>query len=46
MLRELAGRAEKCVLRWFGHIERMEEEQLVKRIVGSDVRDVWLRGRP
>ena len=23
-------------LRWFGHTERMEEDLLVKRIVGSD----------
>ena len=31
------------MLRWFEHMERMEEDQLVKKIVGSDVR---LRGRP
>ena len=36
--RELADRAEQCVLRWFGHMERMEEERLVKRFLGSDVR--------
>ena len=46
VLRELGGRAEQCVLRWFGHMERMEEDRLVKRIVGSDVRGVRLRGRP
>ena len=40
---ELADRAEQCVLRWFGHMERMEENQLVKRIIGSDVRGVRLR---
>ena len=27
-------------------MERMEEAQLVKRIVGSDVRSVRLRGKP
>ena len=36
--RELAGQTELSVLRWFGHKERMEEDWLVKRIVGSDVR--------
>ena len=36
--RELADRKEQCVLRWFGHMERMEEDWLVKRIVGSNVR--------
>ena len=27
----LSGRAEKCVLRWFGHIERMYDERMAKR---------------
>ena len=35
MLGELAGQAEQNVLRWSGHMERMEEDRLVKRIVGS-----------
>ena len=34
------------MLRWFGHMERMEEDQLVKGIVESDVRSVRLKGRP
>ena len=42
MLRELAGGTEQCVLRWFRD-KRMEEDQLVKRIVGSNVRSVRLR---
>ena len=33
------------MLRWFGHKERMDEDQLVKRKVGPDVRGVRLRGR-
>ena len=44
MLRELAG--QQCVMRWFGHVERMKEDQLVKKIMGSDIRSVRLRGRP
>ena len=44
-MRELGGQAEQCVLRWFGHMERMKEDRLVKRIVRSDVRGVRLRER-
>ena len=32
--------------RQFGHMERMKEDQLVKRIVRSKVRGVRLRGKP
>ena len=34
------------VLRWFGHVERMADERLVKRVYGSDIRGVRCRGRP
>ena len=34
---------EQNALRWFRHMKRMEEDQLVKKIVGSDVRGVRLR---
>ena len=44
-MREMAGRAEQY-FEVFGHMERMEEDQLVKRMVGSDVSGVILRGRP
>ncbi len=40
VVKELAERAEQGVLRWFGHVERMEEERLVKKITRSDVRGV------
>ncbi len=43
VVKELAERAEQGVLRWFGHVERMEEERLVTRSV---VRGVRPRGRP
>ena len=46
VIRQLGGRAEENVLRWFGHMKRMKKDQLVKRIVGSDMRGVRLRGRP
>ncbi len=46
VVKELAERAEQGVLRWFGHVERMEEECLVKKKTISDVRGVRPRGRP
>ena len=44
--RELSGRADQSVLRWFGHTERMDEDRLVKRIVKSEVQGARPRGRP
>ena len=44
--RELAGRADQSRLRWFGHIERMEDDRLVKKIYKSEARGVRPRGRP
>ncbi len=46
VVKELAERAERRVLRLFGHVERMEEERLVKKVTRSDVRRVRPRGRP
>ena len=34
------------VLRWFGHVERMGNERLVKRVYDSEVRGVRRRERP
>ncbi len=45
VVKELAERAEEGVLWWIGHVERMEEERLVK-VTRSDVRGVRPRGRP
>ena len=44
--RDLAGRAEQSVLRWFGHVERMDECRVLKEIKRSDAGSVRLRGRP
>ncbi len=46
VVKELAEQAEQGVFQWFGHVERMEEEHLVKKITGSNVRAVRPRGRP
>ena len=39
--RELAGRADQTVLRWFGHVERM-----ARRLLMLDVSGGRVRGRP
>ncbi len=46
IVKELGKRAKQGVLQCFGHVERMEEECLVKKITRSDVRGVRPRGRP
>ena len=46
VLLELSNRAEQKGLRWFGHVERMDEDRMVKRISGSGVRGGRPRGRP
>ena len=43
---ELSERVDARVLRWFGHMERMPEERLVKKIVNADVEGRRARGRP
>ena len=30
--RELASRADQGVLRWFGHVERMDENRMARRV--------------
>ena len=34
--RQLSGRMDQCVLRWFGHVERMNEERMAKKVMVSD----------
>ena len=34
------------VLRWFGHVERMENERLLKKVVNTKVDGRSARGRP
>ncbi len=46
VVRDLADRSLQRMLRWFGHVERMEEKCLLKKITESDVRGVRVRGRP
>ena len=42
--RELASRADQRVLRWFGHVERMDDDRMARRVLMAEVSGV--RGRP
>ena len=35
--RELASRADHRVLRWFGHVERMDEYRMARRVMMAEV---------
>ena len=44
--RELASRAEQRVMRWFGHVERMDEYHMARRVFMAEVSGGRVRGRP
>ena len=44
--RELAGRADHRVLRWFGHVERMDEYLMVRSVLMAEVSGGRERERP
>ena len=44
--RELARRADQKVLRSFGHVERMNEYRMVRRVLMAEVNGGRVRGRP
>ena len=44
--RELANRADQRVLRWFGHVERMDENHVARRVLMAEVSGRQVRGRP
>ena len=43
--RELAARVDMNVLRWFGHVERMDNERLMKKVMNAKVDGRNARGR-
>ena len=43
---DVCEKVEQNVLRWFGHVERMGDERLVKRMYNSDIMGTRRRGRP
>ena len=42
----VSQRIDQGVLRWFGHVERIGDERMAKRVYEYDVRGVRRRGRP
>ena len=44
--RELAARVDMNVLRWFGHVERMDNERLLRKVMDFKVDGRSARGRP
>ena len=44
--KKLSERADVNAINWFGHMERMDEQRLVKRIYVSHAEGVRARGRP
>ena len=44
--RELARRADQRVLRWSGHVERMNEYRMARRMLMAEVSGGRVRGRP
>ena len=43
--RELASRADQRVPRWFGHVERMDEYRMARRVLMVEVSGGRVRGR-
>ena len=43
---ELASRADQRVLRWFGHVERMDEYRMAKRVLKAEISGGRVQGRP
>ena len=42
--RELASRADQRVLSWFGHVERMDEYRMARRVLMSHGGSMWKAG--
>ena len=44
--RELASRADLRVLRWFGHVQRMDQYRMTLRALLAEVSEGLVRGKP
>ena len=44
--RDLASRADQRILGWFGHVERMDEYRMARRVLMAEVTAGRVRGRP
>ena len=43
--RELESRVDQRVLRWFGHVDRMDAYSLARRVLMAEVSGRWVQGR-
>ena len=43
---ELESRADQRVLRWFGHVEKMNDYRMARRVLMAKVSGERVRGRP
>ena len=43
---KLSGRVENCALKWFGHVDRMDDERMADRVYDSGLQGRQGRGRP
>ena len=43
---KLASTADQRVLPWFGHVERMDDYRMARRVLMAEVSGGWVRGRP
>ena len=43
---ELASSADQRVLRRLGHVERMDDYRMARRVLMAEVSGGWVRGRP
>ena len=41
---EFESRADQRVLKWFGHVERMKEYRMARRVLTSEENGGWVRG--
>ena len=44
--REVATKADRRVLRWFGHVKRMDEYRIARRVLMAEVSEGRPRNRP
>lgn len=45
-MKALSKRVDERVLGWFGHVERMYDERMTKKVYVSEVKGTRARGRP
>ena len=43
---ERESKVDQRVLRWFGHVERMDEYRMARRLLMAEVGEGRVRGRP